>query len=234
MCRYGLIRGRKETFLYYKGNMESSGVEIRCNGRVVQRGLFRRIWNGRVHPSRNHFLVQVDLRAKDGTALPATKPTKTGFWDGDPRLEALFAWIRSNVPLPAKEEPVEKRLVRVLAQNKAVEDGVLRVAQEEDTYRSLNLGTKMDLFVSYRDRTVVYEAKKAGSRALDVYQLRMYWDGCALDGRPITQGMLIARRHCPEVEALVEKMNSFTDPTGRPYQFCLTTWEEEGIDPCAV
>ncbi|MDQ9742994.1 hypothetical protein RF397_10205, partial [Acinetobacter baumannii] len=67
-----------------------------------------------------------------------------------------FAWIRSNVPLPAKEEPVEKRLVRVLAQNKAVEEGVLRVAQEEDTYRSLNLGTKMDLFVSYRDRTVVY------------------------------------------------------------------------------
>lgn len=178
--------------------------------------------------------MQVDLWAKDGTALPATKPTKTGFWDGDPRLEALFAWIRSNVPLPAKEEPVEKRLVRVLAQNKAVEDGVLRVAQEEDTYRSLNLGTKMDLFVSYRDKTVVYEAKKASSRALDVYQLRMYWDGCALDGRPITQGMLIARRHCPEVEALVEKMNSFTDPTGRPYQFCLTTWEEEGIDPCAV
>lgn len=234
VCRYGLIRGRKETFLYYKGNMESSGVEIRCNGRVVQRGLFRRIWNGRVHPSRNHFLVQVDLRVKEGMALPATKPTKTGFWDGDPRLEALFAWIRSNVPLPAKEEPVEKRLVRVLAQNKAVEDGVLRVAQEKDTYRSLNLGTKMDLFVSYRDRTVVYEAKKAGSRALDVYQLRMYWDGCALDGQPITQGMLIARRHCPEVEALVEKMNSFTDPTGRPYQFLLTTWEEEGIDPCAV
>lgn len=234
VCRYGLIQANKKTYLYYKGNMESSGVEIRCNGRVVQRGLFRRIWNGRVHPSRNHFLVQVELWTRDGSALPATKPTKTGFRDGDPRLEALFAWIRANVPLPAKEASVEKRLVRVLAQNKAVEDGVLRVAQEEDTYRSLNLGTKMDLYVSYQDKTMVYEAKKAGSRALDVYQLRMYWDGCALDGRPITHGVLIAKHHSQEVAALVDKMNSFTDPTGRPYQFLLTTWEEEGIDPCAV
>lgn len=85
---------------------------------------------------------------------------------------------------------MEKRLVRVLAQGKAVEDSVLRVAQEKDTYRSLNMGTKMDLFVSDRNKTVVYEVKKAGSRALNVYQLRMYWDG-----RPITHGVLIARHH---------------------------------------
>lgn len=84
VCRYGLIRGRKETFLYYKGNMESSGVEIRCNGRWSSRGLFRRIWNGRVHPSRNHFLVQVDLRAKDGRLCPPPNQPKPGFWVATP------------------------------------------------------------------------------------------------------------------------------------------------------
>ena len=130
VCRYGLIRGRKETFLYYKGNMESSGVEIRCNGRVVQRGLFRRIWNGRVHPSRNHFLVQVDLRAKDGTALPATKPTKTRVLGWRPQAGGPVCLDPQQCALPAKEEPVEKRLVRVLAQNKAVEEGVLRVPRK--------------------------------------------------------------------------------------------------------
>lgn len=76
--------------------MESSGVENRCNGRIIQRGLFRRIWNGRVHPSRNHFLAQVELWTQEGSPLPATKTNKAGFRDGAPRLEALFAWIPPN------------------------------------------------------------------------------------------------------------------------------------------
>lgn len=233
-CRYGRIQASQKNHLYYKGSMESGGVEICCNGRLIRREPFPAIWSGWALPGPARFLVQVELWAQDGAALPATNPAKTGFLAGDPRLEALFAWLRTNVPLPARQEPAEKRLVRVLARNKEVEPGVIRVAREEDTYRSLNLGVKMDLFVSYRDKTVAYAAKKGESLALDVYQLRMYWDGCALDGRPLTQGVLIARRHSREAEALVARVNTFTDPTGLPYCLCLTTWEEEGIAPCAV
>lgn len=59
-------------------------MENRCNGRIIQRGLFRPIWNGRVHPSRNHFLAQVELWTQEGSPLPATKTTKAGFRDGAP------------------------------------------------------------------------------------------------------------------------------------------------------
>lgn len=131
-------------------------------------------------------------------------------------------------------DTLTERLVEVLARNKAVESGVIRVARKEDTYRSLDLGVKMDLFVSYQGKSEAYEAKMGCSRPLDVYVLRMYWDGCALDGRPLTQGVLIAGHHSREAAALAARMNSLTDPTGRPYQLCLTTWEDEGIDLGAV
>ena len=234
VCRYGLLRSRKEPFPPCQAPTETGGVEIRCNGRMVQQVPLGQVWNGRSCPRHNRFLVQVDLRSQDWNALPPTNFSKTGFWEGDFRLEALYAWLRANVPLPAPEEPEEERLVEVLARNKAVEAGVIRVARKEDTYRSLDLGVKMDLFVSYQGKSEAYEAKMGCSRPLDVYVLRMYWDGCALDGRPLTQGVLIARHHSREAAALVEQMNSITDPTGRPYRFCLTTWEDEGIDPDAV
>ena len=111
----------------------------------------------------------------------------------------------------------------------------MRTALEENTYCSLNLRVKMDLFVSRGDQTEVYEAKKGHSKALDLYQLKMYWDGCAVDGRPLSRGILVARNHPREVQNLVSALNdSYRDPTGQPYHLSLLTWEEVGIDPKAV
>lgn len=234
-CRWGLIRPGKDNHLYYRGNMASSGVEIRCNGRVLERGLDKRIWSKQLHPSRNHFLMAVELTADRSGALPPTRPTKAGFRDGDPRLEKLFSWLRANVTPMAPQESVEKRLTRALAERKQAEPDVLRVALEEHTYCALGLRVKMDLFVSRRDQTEAYEAKKGPSKALDLYQLKMYWDGCAVDGRPLSRGILVARNHPREVQNLVSALNdSYRDPTGRPYHLSLLTWSEAGINPKAV
>lgn len=234
-CCWGLIHPDKDNHLYYRGNMESSGVEIRCNGRLMERGLDKRIWSKQLHPSRNHFLMVVELTADQPGALPPTRPTKTGFLDGDPRLEKLFAWLRANVTPMAPRESVEKRLTRALEERKRAEPDVLRVALEESTYCSLDLRVKMDLFVSRVDQTEVYESKKGPSKALDLYQLKMYWDGCAVDGRPLSRGILVARSHPREVQNLVSALNdSYRDPTGRPYHLSLLTWAEVGINPKAV
>lgn len=69
-CCWGLIRADKDNHIYYRGNMESSGVEIRCNGRVMERGLDKRIWIKQPHPSRNHFLAVVELTAEEPGAFP--------------------------------------------------------------------------------------------------------------------------------------------------------------------
>ena len=234
-CCWGLIHPDKDNHLYYRGNMESSGVEIRCNGRLMERGLDKRIWSKQLHNNRNHFLAVVELTAAQPGALPPTRPTKTGFRDGDPRLERLFAWLRANVSPASPQESVEKRLTRALEKRKQDEPDVMRTALEENTYCSLNLRVKMDLFVSRGDQTEVYESKKGPSKALDLYQLRMYWDGCAVDGRPLSRGILVARNHPREVQNLVSALNdSYRDPTGQPYRLSLLTWEEVGIDPKAV
>lgn len=102
-CKYGNILKNPSNAIYYKCNMESSGVELRINGRAIEHGMFDRIWGEAIHPSQNRFLVQVDLITDNIAALPATKNTKTSFCEADPRLKNLLSWIASYVPAPAKD-----------------------------------------------------------------------------------------------------------------------------------
>ena len=132
--------------------MEFSGVEIRCNGRLMECGLDKRIWSKQLHLSRNHFLMVVELTADQPRSLPPTWPTKTGFRDGDPRLEKLFAWLRANVPPIVPQESVKKRLTRALAEQKQAEPNVIRVVLEKSTYCSLDLRVKICLSAGIRRR----------------------------------------------------------------------------------
>ena len=75
----------------------------------------------------------------------------------------------------------------------------------------------------------IYEAKAGKTKALDLYQLRMYVDGCALDNKPVDEAILIARYHPPEVRELLDILNGLSAPDDRPYNFRLVTWDEEGI-----
>ena len=68
-CRYGLIIKSKGNAVYYRGNMASSGFEIRLNGRAVAHGLLAAVYGKATHPSGNRFLAQVDLLSGDGAAL---------------------------------------------------------------------------------------------------------------------------------------------------------------------
>ena len=75
----------------------------------------------------------------------------------------------------------------------------------------------------------LYEAKGGGSKAEDVYQLRMYHDGCIADDMEVREAVLIAQRHPETVKALLAELNRQNDKKGNPYHFALSTWEEEGI-----
>lgn len=229
-CCYGTIEADKENATYYKGNMASSGLEIRINGRCIERGLYSKVFGKALHPSCNRFLAQIDLRGEDGIAFPATETTKNAFVEGDARTQALFRWIRANVRQPeTSRESLESRLVGKLAEKKAAESDTLRIGREEGTYRTIGLQGKIDLLVSKTDGMTIYEAKAKGTKAEDLYQLRLYADGCAMDGVPAKESVLIGARHPKEVCSLAEQLNSQCDPTGAPYHFVLRTWAEEGI-----
>ncbi len=63
----------------------------------------------------------------------------------------------------------------------------------------------------------------------DVYQLKMYWDGAALDALRPTNGILIASKHPKSVRTMVDYLNKMTDIHGKPYNFAIKTWKDEGI-----
>lgn len=229
-CKYGNILPSKGNAIYYKCNMVSSGAELRINGRAIEHGLFDRIWGEAVHPSQNRFLVQVDLITDNAAALPSTKNTKTSFCEADPRLKNLLRWIASYVPAPAKDvDTIEARYVKELTAKRENDPNALRVSREEPVFQKIGLKAKVDLFVGFVNGVTIYEAKAGKTKALDLYQLRMYVDGCALDNKPVDEAVLIAKSHPAEVRELRDILNGFVAPEGRPYNFRLTTWDEEGI-----
>ena len=99
-CEYGCIKPSVENHNYYLGNMETSGVELRINGRVVEHGLTKAIWGRKVHNAENAFLVRVNLETNGFDVLPGTSNEKNGFRKGDRRLRKLFKWIRANMQTP--------------------------------------------------------------------------------------------------------------------------------------
>lgn len=103
------------------------------------------------------------------------------------------------------------------------------VSTEKNLYQCLNLQIKSDLFVSTTEGVTLFEAKAGGSKAEDLYQLRMYHDGCVADDMEVREAVLIAQRHPDTVKALLAELNRQKDKKGRLYHFALTTWDEEGI-----
>ena len=229
-CQYGTILGDKENLCYYKANMASSGVEIAINGRIIQRGLMTEIWNRKVHPSQNGFLVRVDLNAPDISAIPMTKAAKNGFREADPKLKELFLWIRKHIELPVKErDSKEKRLLRKLAEKLKAKSEFARATLEMNAFQAIDLGVKIDLFEVQNNEVRIYEGKARKTAPLDLYQLRMYWDACVKDGYPPDEGVLIGKSHSEDVLRLVKYLNTLQGTDGRPYRFALSTWKEQEI-----
>lgn len=229
--RHGRIIPNKSTGMCYKGNMSTSGFEIRLNGRLIERGLYEETFGEKLHPSQNLFLAQVDLEYDEAGKAPPTKTAKNGFRRGTPQLDALFRALRMYVEKPGKDvESQERKLVTKLKEKMEADSGVIRATMEEGAYETLGLGTCVDLYVSRVDGAVIiYEAKAGGSKAENLYQLMMYWDGCLRDGKPVREAVLIAARHPKEVEALSEELRLHTDQAGNRYNIRLTTWVEEGV-----
>lgn len=229
---YGIIKPSKTYQRHYLCNAATSGMEIRINGRLIAHGLVSEIWENVKHNSQNRFLCTIDIRSNDGSLLPATKSAKNGFREGDIRLENLFCWIRSFVSLPAYKK-AEELLFDKLEAKKRLEEGVVGVSREEQCYTSLDsVKTKIDLFVRRKDGIAIYEGKAGNSKAIDVYQLMFYIDGCIADGRPVKDAYLIAKNHPKAVREMVRLVNERKSTDGKNnYNIKLTTWCNEGINP---
>lgn len=220
---------------YYKRNMDTSGVEIRINGRVMTNNLFEEIWGLEPHPSYNRFLAILNLVTPDITRLPKTRTSKNGIRSGDPKLEKLYDWIRQVHPTPPKDSASaasEKELVKELKElkEKHIRDPTKRLEQEFKVFTKVGSPVSADLYVYDGHDVVIYEAKKDKADVQNVYQLLMYWDGAVSDGLAPTEGIIIASAFSPGVDPILKEINGLKDHNGNPYRFSKRTWKEEGVE----
>jgi len=231
---FGKIKEQKDNHKYYKRNMESSGCEIRLNGRVLSYNLLEEIWRVAPHPSFNSFLAIIDVVSDDINALPETRTSKNGFRKGDPKLVKLYQKIRSLMPKPIKDQDLDNSevgLFKRLAEQKMIHlRGNPTVTLEMEVFTSLGERIRIDMHVSNAEENIPYEGKKNKTTPLNVYQLMLYWDGLVYDGIQPTEAVLIGAKHPDSVHKIVEQINKRLDANGKKYNFVVRTWSDEGIN----
>ena len=85
----------------------------------------------------------------------------------------------------------------------------------------------MDCIVKQNNGEItVYELKVKKATTLDLYQLRMYWDGLVDQGDTPTVGILAAHEFIPQMSQMVEKLNAMTDAAGNRYNFETKTLDD--------
>ena len=82
---------------------------------------------------------------------------------------------------------------------------------------------------------VLCELKKECSKLLDIYQLKMYWDGYVYDQQQLgniespSKARLIAPSHPSWAADVIENINRQKDSNEKNYNFELQTYDDLGI-----
>lgn len=232
---FGCISNNNENYKYYKKNMSSSGVEIRLNGRLIEYNLFKEIWGIEKHNKYNYLLIRIDLISEDQNKLPMTRATKNGLRQGDIRLNKVYSFILEHLPEVTGEidsdgidDEVDLfvELERIKQQQL---DDPKTITREQKVFKAIHEKVRIDLYIKNQDNVIIYEGKKDKTTPKDVYQLKMYWDGCIADGITPTIGRLISRSHPESVGLLVEYVNQMKDIQGNNYNFQVKTWREDSV-----
>lgn len=231
---FGEIK-ESEYIKYYQKNQSTCGAEIRINGRVVLKNVFKDIWQLENHPHYNHFLACFNIISEVKERLPRTKTNKSGIRIGDEKFEKLYQWIRSIFPTPPRSlsgAVSEKELIEKLELNKNthIDNPVKCIQKDFLVFNKVGCPVKLDLYVFDGFEISIYEAKKDVADVQDLYQLIMYWDGCVLDGINPNKGKLIASSFPKGLESLVKEVNQSKDKNGNMYNIILTTWKDELVD----
>lgn len=215
---------------YYKKNAASSGLEIRINGRLLSYNIFRDVWKLEPHPVYNHLLVRLNLISDDPKKLPTTRTSKNGIREGDGKLEKIYEWVRRKYKHPDKggdfNDEDEISLFQTLRDrlNNLLQPDC--ATTEQFVFDTVGEYARIDLYVNFNNKVTIYEGKKDKTTFKDVYQLRMYWDGCVIDGVNPQEGIIVAANHPASITTLVGIVNNMEDQAGNKYNFIIKNWQE--------
>lgn len=228
----------KPTQFNYLGNQTTQGIDIRIGKRVISLAQLPKIWKkrgGKPEPRHNHynyFLGELLIPELPGDVL-STLWNKSDLYYEDFNWKAIFSALQKFPPekhdRALREEEVKKHWAEML---EAACPGD-RISREVNIWCT---GTRIDVLHESDTKCVVYEVKVRKAAPLNLYQLRMYWDGLVMNGVQPTDGVLIAANYSGNLQKMVDALNLMPPPcfpdgsASKPYNFSLSTLKKKHLD----
>ena len=92
-------------------------------------------------------------------------------------------------------------------------------------------GTRIDVYRKTENGDIIiYEIKVGMGAPLNLYQLKMYWDGLALEGEQPKEGVLLVEDFHTNLEEMANKMNKLPPPVKtKAYNFKIAKHADKGL-----
>ncbi len=229
-----LVRGKPAKF-YYQGNIPTQGIDIRLGKRVIATRQFETIWktdDGQHQLSRhnnyNDFLGELSI-GEQPRGILTTVNNKTDFNLDDPDWRKIFERINGIRPPKQPRETSEAELRKKWIK-------MLKATNPDDTVTDdVNVwptGTAIDVYrKTPQDRVIIYELKAGTGSPINLYQLKMYWDGLVLDKKEQpSEAVLLVEDFNNPLELMANMMNQLPVPSGsKPYNFKIERLKDKGL-----
>lgn len=228
-----MLKGKGARF-YYQGNTATQGVDIRIGKRVIATRQFDTIWkteNGENqlarHNNFNDFIGELVIPDLPRGVL-TTVNNKTDFNLDDVEWEKIFTEVNKIRPPTQPREKSEAQLTKKWIEMLKATNPDDVISGERNVWPP---GARIDVFRQMPDgKTVIYELKAVSGAPLDLYQLRMYWDGLVLDGVQPSQAILLVHDFGSTLEEMANTMNKLPPPSGsKPYNFKIERLRDKGL-----
>lgn len=233
--RNQIIRGSRAQY-YYQGNIPSQGIDIRLGKRTIATRQFETIWKTlsgdnqlNRHNNFNDFVGELKIPVLPRGIL-STVNNKTDFNLEDIGWTHIFDALNAIRPPERIREESEKAI-----RNKWI--SMLKATNPDDLVTDETAvwpdGTYIDV---YREspiggKIIIYELKVGTGAPLNLYQLKMYWDGLVLDKKlNPSEAFLICEEYSANLENMANLMNQMPTPDGsNNYNFKLAKRRDLGL-----
>lgn len=214
---------------YYQQNQQTSGIDIRIGKRVIATKVLYHIWKRAPHNDLNDFSGELVIPDTIPRNVLKTVTNKTDFKQDDPGWNTIFEKMREKFPLKSNprsftEEQYKQKLEALI---KTFVTSPKDIVTREKTV--FPMGVKIDVYwkAFKTDEIRIYEVKTGTGTALDLYQLKMYWDGLVEKGEHPMEAFLVCLDYKTPLVEMVGYLNTLKPKDGfNSYNFGLKTLTE--------
>ena len=226
-----LINGESNLKSYYTQNQYTQGIDIRIGKRVIATKVLEHIWGVKPHNALNEFSGELIIPEGIPRGKLKTVTTKTDFKNDDSDWINIFTALKEKFPLvrnarKTTEDQFRNELVAQLKRFAKDED---IITKEKSVWPA---GVKIDVYwqKEANKETIIYEVKTDTATALNVYQLKMYWEGLVENGESPHEGVLVCLDYNSTIEEMVKIINTLSPKQGFPnFNFKLKRLSEMGL-----